>query len=112
MNLDRTAENIIRDYRTRLPGEDIFELFGLNPFTDFDVSVKTAPKKKTIKDHIDRIVYNGPATIIFWDDGTKTIAKCDPKDKKNKSVGVLVCVMKYLCRKAGVKYSDVTKLHP
>lgn len=34
--------------------------------------------------HPDRIIYNGPATIVFWDDGTKTVVKRAKKDKDNK----------------------------
>ena len=31
-----------------------------------------------------RIIYNGPATIVFWNDGTKTVVKRAKKDKDNK----------------------------
>ena len=31
-----------------------------------------------------KIIYNGPATIVFWDDGTKTIVKRSKKEKDNK----------------------------
>ena len=31
-----------------------------------------------------KIIYNGPATIVFWYDGTKTIVKRSKKDKDNK----------------------------
>ena len=31
-----------------------------------------------------RIIYNGPATIVFWEDGTKTIVKRSKKEKDNK----------------------------
>lgn len=31
-----------------------------------------------------KIIYNGPATIVFWDDGTKTVVKRSQKDKDNK----------------------------
>ena len=34
--------------------------------------------------HPERIIYNGPATIVFWDDGTKTVVKRAKKDKDNK----------------------------
>lgn len=102
MNYNRHVD-VIENFDT------LSRMFGL---FDLDTPVKTAPKKKSIKDHIDRIIYNGPATIVFWDDGTKTVAKCDPRDENNKAIGVLVCVTKYLCQKAGVKYSDMTKLHP
>ncbi len=33
---------------------------------------------------VDRIVFNDPATIVFWADGTKTIVKRSPKEKPNK----------------------------
>lgn len=28
------------------------------------------------KKYIERVIYNAPATIIFWSDGTKTVVKC------------------------------------
>lgn len=28
------------------------------------------------KPEIERVVSNGPATIVFWDDGEKTVVKC------------------------------------
>ena len=31
-----------------------------------------------------KIIYNGPATIVFWADGTKTIVKKSKKEKDNK----------------------------
>lgn len=31
-----------------------------------------------------KIIYNGPATIVFWVDGTKTIVKKSKKEKDNK----------------------------
>lgn len=31
-----------------------------------------------------KIIYNGPATIVFWEDGTKTIVKRAKKEKDNK----------------------------
>lgn len=26
---------------------------------------------------IDRVIFNPPATIVFWEDGTKTVVKCE-----------------------------------
>ena len=40
------------------------------------------PKMKTFIP--EKIIYNGPATIVFWDDGTKTVVKRSKKDKDNK----------------------------
>lgn len=28
------------------------------------------------KRYVERVIYNAPATIVFWTDGTKTVVKC------------------------------------
>lgn len=33
-----------------------------------------------IRDAIKNVIYNDPATIVFWDDGTKTVVKCGNED--------------------------------
>ncbi len=38
---------------------------------------------------IDRVVFNEPATIVFWNDGTKTVVKTSPNDKFDKEKGIL-----------------------
>lgn len=44
----------------------------------FDASVRYA--KERMKYIPDRIIKNGPATIVFWCDGTKTVVKCGEGD--------------------------------
>ncbi len=46
---------------------------------------------------IDRVIFNDPATIIKWKDGTKTIVKCRQGDTYNREVGFMMCIIKYLC---------------
>lgn len=43
---------------------------------------------------IDKVIYNPPATIILWNDGTKTMSKCDNEDCYNKATGFMLCVLK------------------
>ena len=38
--------------------------------------VKKTPKQKAM-DRIKKVVFNDPATIVFWNDGTKTIVKAE-----------------------------------
>ena len=42
----------------------------------------------------EKVIYNDPATIVLWADGTKTVVKCDPKDKYDKTKGLALCFMK------------------
>ena len=41
------------------------------------------------KPHIDHVKFNGPATIVFWKDGTKTVVKHDGKGRKDKRLAIL-----------------------
>jgi len=44
----------------------------------------------------ERVIYNDPATIVFWKDGTKTVVKCMEGDMYNPEVGLAMCVCKKL----------------
>lgn len=40
------------------------------------------------------IIFNRPATIVLWADGTKTIVKCSSKDAWDPEKGLALCFMK------------------
>lgn len=44
--------------------------------------------------YIERVMYSNPATIVFWNDGTKTISKCNKLDKYNPQIGLFIAVLK------------------
>lgn len=43
-----------------------------------------------------KIIFSGPATIVFWDDGTKTVVKCTDRDEFDFEKGIALCYMKRL----------------
>lgn len=43
---------------------------------------------------IKKIMYKPPATIVFWNDGTKTVSVCEKGDEYNKELGFALCVLK------------------
>ena len=43
---------------------------------------------------ITKIVFNNPATIVFWEDGTKTVVKCMEGQEFNEYYGVACAIMK------------------
>lgn len=55
---------------------------------------------------IDRVIFNNPATIVFWKGGDKTVVKCMDGDAYSKEVGLAMCVCK---RVFGDKYHRVFK---
>lgn len=44
--------------------------------------------------HKTQVIYNPPATIVLWADGTRTVVKCDPKDVYDPEKGLALCYMK------------------
>lgn len=43
---------------------------------------------------IKKVIYNNPATIILWKDGTKTVVKVQNGDTYSKELGFAMCVSK------------------
>lgn len=60
------------------------------------------------KNQIKDVIFNNPATIVFWKDGTKTVVKCqkDKGDTYNPELGLAMCIIKKMCDNKG-NYNDV-----
>ena len=43
---------------------------------------------------LDHVIFDGPATIVFWSDGTKTIVKCTDGDAYAYDVGIAMATLK------------------
>lgn len=43
---------------------------------------------------IKKVIFNDPATIVIWSDGTKTVVKCQKGDTYSKEVGLALCIAK------------------
>lgn len=52
------------------------------------------PYKPTSLPEIKKVIFNKPATIVFWADGTKTVVKCHGDDKYSKDAGLAWCIAK------------------
>ena len=84
---------------------DLEKLRTLNNEYGISTSVHRRTRKSiTIKD----VIFNDPATIVFWKDGTKTVVKCqkDKGDTYNPELGLAMCIIKKMCDNKG-NYNDV-----
>lgn len=43
---------------------------------------------------VENVIINPPATIVFWNDGTKTVCKCSKVDTFDAEKGIAMCFMK------------------
>ena len=50
--------------------------------------------KEAVYDYPSKVIFNPPATIVIFNDGTKIISKCDKEDKFSKETGFLMCMLK------------------
>ena len=55
---------------------------------------------------VDRVIFNYPATIVVWKDGTKTVVKCQPGDVYSKETGLALCFAKKALGNKG-NFNDV-----
>lgn len=43
---------------------------------------------------IENVIFNGPATIVFWSDDTKTVVKCCEDDEYDPEKGIAIAISK------------------
>ena len=56
--------------------------------------MKAAETKSFYSLNVSKIIFNPPATIVFWEDGTKTVVKCAEEDEFNEYYGFLAALGK------------------
>ena len=69
---------------------------------------KAVPKPTKCLPEIKNVKFNGPATIVFWADGTKTVVKCQDGDDYSEEVGLAMCIVKKAFGNTS-KYNDIFK---
>lgn len=69
-------------------------------YEDFESIIKTFSEIRlevdgfAVRPKVKRVIYNNPATIIFWADGTKTVVKCQEGDTYSKEKGFVMAYLK------------------
>lgn len=69
-------------------------------------SLLPLPTTKTLK--IKTVVFNGPATIVFWADKTKTVVKCENEDF-DREKGLAMAIAKKALGNKGNYYNTFKK---
>lgn len=61
--------------------------------------------------NIKKVIFNDPATIIFWKDGSKTVVKCGPDEKYDPEKGMAMAIAKrvYGTSETGGNYYNIFK---
>ena len=64
------------------------------------------------KSNIKKVIFNDPATIIFWEDGTKTVVKCGENDIFDPEKGIAMAIAKKALGNEGNYYNAIKKWLP
>lgn len=71
---------------------------------------KTLKHAKTFKVkspmRIENVIFNGPATIVFWSDNTKTVVKCGENDKLDREKGLALAISKKMLGNEGNYFNE------
>lgn len=54
---------------------------------------------------IKHVIFNPPATIVFWNDGSKTVVKCGKNETFDKEKGVAMAISKRAYGNTGSYYN-------
>lgn len=64
------------------------------------------------KPAVKNVIFNDPATIIFWTDGTKTVVKCQEGDTYNRETGFVMAYLKKLLGNDNTFNKEIEKWVP
>lgn len=70
-------------------------------------TMKNTNKKPTPSNPIKQVIFNGPATIVYWKDGCKTVVKCQEGAVNDYEKGLAMAVARhYFCDILGMSRYD------
>lgn len=56
---------------------------------------------------IKNVIFNPPATVVYWTDGTKTVVKCNENDIFDPEKGLALAVAKRCAGNRGAYYTEI-----
>ena len=86
----------------------MFNCANKNDSANARIRSRVIPKPANYLPEIKNVKFNGPATIVFWADGTKTVVKCQNGDNYSEEVGLAMCIVKKVFGNTS-KYNDIFK---
>lgn len=108
----RKAEQIIKDdyvteNYTQMAKHLLNSVYGVPHSKTLKEEINMKPQSKSAYNPIEKVIFNSPATIVFWKDGTKTIVKCQEGATFDPEKGLAMAISRhYLCDICGLERYD------
>ena len=90
---------------TNIPNDFIFKLIN-----NGGLIIRT--RRQINMQRIKKVIFNDPATIVFWSDGTKTVVKCGDNDTFDPEKGLAMAICKKFFDNMGYYYDVFKKWLP
>lgn len=89
------------DYKLTFINGNSASLISSEPIATADASLK-----------IKNVIFNGPATIVYWSDESKTVVKCQPGEVLDYEKGLAMAISKKMLGNCGSYYDEFKKWVP
>lgn len=91
---------------------DLFGIGGDNMNTNYSNMYKNGSLFGTNGLRIKRVIFNKPATIVYWDDGEKTVVKCKEGEQFDPEKGLAMAISKKALGNRGNYFNEFKKWLP
>ena len=84
---------------------------GFREHTEFEFSVSSDPRYAAMNTmfSIKDVIFNPPATIVFWGDGSKTVVKCQNGEEFDPEKGLTMAFFKRMHDNKGHYFEEIKK---
>lgn len=99
------------DWRIRKPEESVLDSMRYMHWVDRVMEEATKKKEETTMTaaSIKNVIFNPPATIVFWTDGSKTVVKCNAKEEFDPEKGMTMAIAKRCANNSDDFYKEIKK---
>ena len=105
------AKRYLTNVSNRPPEEILFDV--TTWATRYVIETYAGEKKfQNSRPRITKVIFNDPATIVFWADDTKTVVKCDNKERYDPEKGLAMAISKKALGNQGNYYNEFKRWLP
>lgn len=99
------------DWRIRKPEGSVLDSMRYMHWVDRVMEEATKKKEETTMTaaSIKNVIFNPPATIVFWTDGSKTVVKCNAKEEFDPEKGMAMAIAKRCANNSDDFYKEIKK---
>lgn len=99
------------DWRIRKPEESVLDSMRYMHWVDRVMEEAAKKKEETTMTaaSIKNVIFNPPATIVFWTDGSKTVVKCNAKYEFDPEKGLAMAIAKRCANNSDDFYKEIKK---